>query len=91
MALSVVCALSVTGTLTIPLLIALVALYGTGQAVFQPSFNAIVPMIVPGDMLVEANSLGQFVRPVAMSMLGPLLGACSSGPSGPGGRSAWTR
>jgi MFS family permease len=83
-ALSVVCALSVTGTLTIPLLIALVALYGTGQAVFQPSFNAIVPMIVPGDMLVEANSLGQFVRPVAMSMLGPLLGGLLIGAVGPG-------
>jgi Transmembrane secretion effector len=83
-ALSVVCALSVTGNLTLPLLIGLVALYGTGQAVFQPSFNAIVPMIVPGDLLVEANSLGQFVRPVAMSMLGPLLGGLLIGAVGPG-------
>jgi Transmembrane secretion effector len=79
-----VCALSVTGTLTPPLLIGLVAVYGTGQAVFQPSFNAIVPMIVPGDLLVEANSLGQFVRPIAMSLVGPVVGGLLIGAVGPG-------
>jgi Transmembrane secretion effector len=83
-ALSVVCALSVTGNLTLPLLIGLVALYGTGQAVFQPSFNAIVPMIVPGDLLVEANSLGQFVRPFAMTLVGPLIGGLLVGSVGAG-------
>jgi MFS family permease len=83
-AISVICVLSVTGNITIPLLIALVALYGTGQAIFQPSFNAIVPMIVPGDLLVEANSLGQFVRPVAMSLVGPVLGGVLIGAFGPG-------
>jgi Transmembrane secretion effector len=83
-ALSIICALSVTDTITIPILIGLVAVYGTGQAVFQPSFNAIVPMIVPADMLVEANSLGQFVRPVAMSLVGPVLGGLLIGAAGPG-------
>ncbi len=83
-ALAAICALSVTGNITIPLLIALVALYGTGQAVFQPSFNAIVPMIVPGDLLVEANSLGQFMRPAAMSLIGPLIGGLLIGAFGPG-------
>jgi predicted MFS family arabinose efflux permease len=83
-ALSAICALSVTGNITIPLLIALVALYGTGQAVFQPSFNAIVPMIVPAELLVEANSLAQFVRPAAMSVLGPVIGGLLIGAVGPG-------
>jgi Transmembrane secretion effector len=83
-ALSTICVLSVTGNITIPLLIALVALYGTGQAVFQPSFNAIVPMIVPSDLLVEANSLAQFVRPAAMSIVGPVLGGLLIGAFGPG-------
>jgi DHA3 family tetracycline resistance protein-like MFS transporter len=83
-ALTAICALSVTGNITIPILIALVAAYGTGQAVFQPSFNAIIPMIVPADMLVEANSLGQFVRPVAMSLAGPLLGGLLVGAVGAG-------
>jgi hypothetical protein len=83
-ALSAICALSVTDHITIPLLIVLVALYGTGQAVFQPSFNAIVPMIVPADLLVEANSLAQFVRPAAMSILGPVIGGLLIGAVGPG-------
>jgi MFS family permease len=83
-ALTIICALSVTDHITIPILIGLVALYGTGQAVFQPSFNAIVPMIVPADMLVEANSLGQFVRPMAMSVIGPVLGGLLIGVAGPG-------
>jgi predicted MFS family arabinose efflux permease len=83
-ALAAICALSVTGNITIPLLIALVAAYGTGQAVFQPSFNAIVPMIVPGDLLVEANSLGQIVRPIGMSLIGPVIGGLLIGAVGPG-------
>jgi hypothetical protein len=83
-ALSTICVLSVTDNVTIPLLIVLVAVYGTGQAVFQPSFNAIVPMIVPADLLVQANSLAQFVRPAAMSIAGPVLGGLLIGAFGPG-------
>lgn len=66
--------LSILDHISIPLLVAIVAVYGTGQAVFQPSFGAIVPMIVPKELLVEANSLGQFVRPFAMTLVGPLVG-----------------
>jgi len=73
-AIGTICALSVTHHISIPLLIALVAVYGAGQAIFQPSFNALLPMIVPGSLLVQANSLGQFVRPIAMSMAGPVIG-----------------
>ena len=66
--------LSITGRLTVPLVVGLVVVYGVGQAIFQPSFSAIVPTIVPGDLLVEANSLAQFVRPFSMMLLGPLIG-----------------
>jgi Transmembrane secretion effector len=66
--------LSIAGRLTVPLIVGIVAVYGIGQAVFQPSFSAIVPAIVPSDLLVEANSLAQFVRPFAMTLVGPLLG-----------------
>jgi predicted MFS family arabinose efflux permease len=41
-------------------------------------------MIVPGDMLVEANSLAQVVRPAAMSIVGPVLGGLLIGAFGPG-------
>jgi Transmembrane secretion effector len=67
-------ALSVAGRLTVPLIVGIVVAYGIGQAIFQPSFSAIVPAIVPSDLLVEANSLAQFVRPFAMTLVGPLLG-----------------
>ena len=59
---SVMCALSVTDNIDVPILIALVALYGTGQAVFPAVVQRRRPDIVPADILVEANSLGQFVR-----------------------------
>ena len=73
-AIATIGTLSITGRLTIPLVIGLVVVYGVGQAIFQPSFSAIVPTIVPGDLLVEANSLAQFVRPFSMMLLGPLVG-----------------
>jgi len=73
-AIATIGTLSITGRLTIPLVIGLVAVYGVGQAIFQPSFSAIVPTIVPGELLVEANSLAQFVRPFSMMLLGPLMG-----------------
>jgi hypothetical protein len=73
-AIATVGTLSITGRLTVPLVVGLVVVYGVGQAIFQPSFSAIVPTIVPGDLLVEANSLAQFVRPFSMMLLGPLIG-----------------
>jgi DHA3 family tetracycline resistance protein-like MFS transporter len=66
--------LSLSGQLTIPRILILVLFYGAGQAVFQPSFQSITPVIVPGDLLVQANSLAQLVRPFAMTLIGPLVG-----------------
>jgi MFS family permease len=66
--------LSITDQLTIPIVIGLVVVYGAGQAVFQPAFTAITPAIVPADLLVQANSLAQLVRPFAMTLVGPLVG-----------------
>jgi len=66
--------MSIGGTLTMTWLIGIVVVYGAGQALFGPAFSSIVPQVVPEDLLVEANSLGQFVRPVAWTLIGPLLG-----------------
>jgi MFS family permease len=69
--------LSVTEQLkpgSLPVILGLVVLYGAGQAVFQPAFTAITPAIVPADLLVQANSLAQLVRPFAMTLVGPLVG-----------------
>jgi DHA3 family tetracycline resistance protein-like MFS transporter len=55
-------------------LVALVALYGCGTAFFTPAFEAIVPDLLPARDLAAANSLDQLVRPIALRLLGPLLG-----------------
>ncbi len=83
-AISAVGALSLMDELSIPRLIALVAVYGVGQALFGPAFSAIIPSIVPPDLLVEANSLGQFVRPLAMTLVGPVVGGVLVGSVGAG-------
>ena len=76
--------LSVTDQLTIPLILLLVVFYGAGQAVFQPAFTSITPTIVPSDLLVQANSLAQLVRPFAMILVGPLIGGLLVDWMGPG-------
>jgi MFS family permease len=66
--------LSLTGLLTFWELMVVVALYGVGTAFFTPAFEAIVPDIVPAPDLAAANSLDQFVRPIALRLAGPALG-----------------
>ncbi len=53
---------------------ALVALYGVGTAFFTPAFDAIVPDLLPAADLPAANSLDQFVRPIALRLAGPAIG-----------------
>jgi MFS family permease len=67
-------ALSLTGLLTFWELAIIVALYGVGTAFFTPAFEAVVPDIVPDSDLAAANSLDQFVRPIALRLAGPALG-----------------
>jgi DHA3 family tetracycline resistance protein-like MFS transporter len=70
----VLAVLSITGLLTFWELAVIVALYGIGTAFFTPAFDAIVPDIVPTADLPAANSLDQFVRPIALRLAGPALG-----------------
>jgi MFS family permease len=62
------------GALQLWELVVLVALYGAGTAFFTPAFEAIVPDLLPTQDLAAANSLDQFVRPIALRLAGPLLG-----------------
>jgi DHA3 family tetracycline resistance protein-like MFS transporter len=66
--------LAATGHLTLWGLVGLVALYGVGTAFFTPAFDAIVPDLLPPRDLPAANSLDQFVRPVALRLAGPAAG-----------------
>src|SRR4051794_41248363 len=67
-------ALSMSGMLELWHVVGLVAVYGAGAAFFGPAFDAIVPDVLPAAELAQANSLDQFVRPVALRLVGPALG-----------------
>jgi MFS family permease len=77
-------ALAFAHALTFAALIAIVALYGVGAAFFTPAFEAIVPTIVDPNDLAQANALDQFVRPIAMRLVGPALGGLLIGSLGAG-------
>ena len=47
---------------------------GFAASFAYPAFDAIVPELVPADVLHQANSLDQFLRPASLRLLGPALG-----------------
>ena len=69
-----VAALGFAGALSFPLLAVLAGLYSAAGAFFTPAFDAVVPSLVAADDLAAANSLDQFVRPLALRLAGPALG-----------------
>ncbi len=73
-ALTLIGVLAVTGSLELWHLVALVVVYAAGEAFFGPALGALVPDILPADLLVEANSLEQFVRQTCRLMIGPAIG-----------------
>jgi MFS family permease len=78
-AIAAIGVLSVTGTLELWHVTVLVAIYGAGAAVFAPAFTGIVRDVVPRDLLLEANSLDQFVRPLCVRLIGPAVGGALIG------------
>lgn len=66
--------LSVTGVIELWHVYVLAAVYGIAEALFGPAFGAIVPDLVPRDLLVEANALDNFSRPFALRVVGPAFG-----------------
>jgi MFS family permease len=73
-AAAAIAALSLTGAIELWHLIALAVVFGTGEAFFGPAFTSIVPQIVPRHLLLQANSLDQFIRPFAFLLVGPAIG-----------------
>jgi MFS family permease len=50
------------------------AVIGAGTAFAAPAFDAIVPDLIAAEELQHANGLDQFLRPVALRLIGPALG-----------------
>ena len=73
-AVAVLAVLVLMGALRFWELVVLVAVYGIGTAFFMPAFEAILPELLPKSDLPAANALDQFVRPIAMRLIGPVAG-----------------
>src|SRR3990172_5620093 len=73
-ALGAMAALSLAGAIELWHLLALCIFYGVGEALFQPSFTAIVPQVVPQEDLLRANALKELVEPLGIRFAGPALG-----------------
>jgi MFS family permease len=84
LAVAVIGILSLTGAIELWHLIVMAAVFGTGDAFFGPAFTSIVPQIVPRELLLQANALDQFVRPLGFMLLGPALGGWLVATFGPG-------
>jgi MFS family permease len=66
--------LAVTNALELWHIFVIALFFGAGQAFQGPAAGAIVPDLVPKHLLVQANSLSQFVRQFAFALAGPALG-----------------
>jgi len=73
-ALAGMAALSLGGVIELWHLLVLSVFYGVGEALFQPSFTAIVPQVVPQEDLLRANALKELVEPLGIRFAGPALG-----------------
>ena len=63
--------LSLGGVLEIWHMVALGFVFGAGEGLTGPAMGAIVPELVPGSMLVQANALQGSLRPIALRSGGP--------------------
>jgi MFS family permease len=76
--------LALAHSLTFGMLVTIAAVYGVGAAFFTPAFESIVPTMVDPSELAQANALDQFVRPIALRLIGPALGGLLVGSLGVG-------
>ena len=75
--------LALSGNLQLWELALLVAVAGIGSALFLPAFSSIVPDLVPGELLPQANALASFVR-LGVGLGGPALAGLVVATAGPG-------
>jgi MFS family permease len=66
--------LAISGAIELWHVFVIAVFFGAGQAFQGPAAGAIVPDLVPRHLLVQANSLAQFVRQFAFALAGPAIG-----------------
>lgn len=80
---TVIGVLSVTGNLRVELLYVELAAFGVSAAFFTPAIGAIVPELVPAELLTQGNALRGFTRQFAR-VFGPAVGGILVVTAGPG-------
>jgi DHA3 family tetracycline resistance protein-like MFS transporter len=85
LAVALLAGLTIGGQLALWHVVVLSAFYGTGSAFHAPAFDALVPEILRGDRLTQANALDQLMRPLALRLAGPAVGGVVVGVVGAGG------
>jgi DHA3 family tetracycline resistance protein-like MFS transporter len=83
-ALGTLASLSLAGALRLWQVLAVAVVYGAATAFFDPASDALVPELLPPELLPEANSLDQLVRPLALRLAGPALGGALVAAAGTG-------
>ena len=66
--------LTVTGSLRLWHVFALIGFIGVGDAFFNPASTALIPDLLGPDDLVRGNALGGMMRPVMLRFAGPAVG-----------------
>jgi MFS family permease len=85
LAVALLAGLAIGGQLALWHVVVLAAFYGTGSAFHAPAFDALVPEILHGERLAQANALDQLIRPLALRLAGPALGGVVVGVAGAAG------
>lgn len=83
-ALALMGILSVTGSLEIWHMVAIVFVYAAGDAFFGPAFTALVPDILRSDEMVQSSALEQFMRQSCRRLIGPVIGGAIIAAAGSG-------
>ena len=65
-AVGLLAVLSLAHVLELWHVVAVVALYGVGAAFFAPASDALVPELLDGEALAQANALDQMLRPLLL-------------------------
>ena len=73
-AVAVLAALGMAHALNLTELVVLSAVVGVGDAFFYPAYRAIMPELLPADLLTQGNAFNSASQTVGASFLGPAIG-----------------
>lgn len=56
------------------MIVVLVFIYGSSQALFTPASTALTPSLVPTELLPQATAMNQVLQPITLGVIGPAVG-----------------